>query len=330
MNQPSDSSNDSNHPSKLPAGDDTSPGSEGAMDREEAANDAAMIRKAKATIRRAEKILAFGIAQENEHLRASEPPRQRARACAKKGDLVGAEVAWREVIAAEEKTGDAAFIAKAHLHFGHWLLHVGRNEAAFDNSVRLVAVARRAGFSFVLWIALEQRVACALRIGRMAPALEAAEEAVQLAQNCEDLSGHRGWAHVLRGTCMLEFGDVARAEEDLEAGRDDTADQPGVKIPLESFHWLIRWWELAAGIRMEQRDIAGCAEAWEKIVLLRRALFNHRKESWYRLVDALLDWADVLRIDGQPDEADAAEAEADRLEAEFDVSDASAGDMSQG
>jgi len=320
MKKPSDSSPDSTPPSQAHAGDSKPPGSQGPIKRRKPKRQDAEVQKASATIQRAERILALGIALENEHLRASEVPRQRALACSDRGDDAGAEAAWREVIAIEEKTGDVPFISKAYLRFGHWLLEVDQYEAAFANSTRLVEVSRQSEFSFVLWTALEQRVYCALRVRLMTPALEAATEALRLAEGCADLKDHCAPARVLRGICMLEFGDIAGAEAELEASREAFRDKPGVKWRADLFPSLIRWWELTARVRMEQQDVSGSTRAWEKVVLLRRALFVHRKECWPRFADALLDWADALRLDGQPDEATAAEAESDRLVAEFDVS----------
>ena len=322
MNTPSDSSGDSHRPSKPKQGNGTPPRRPGKVKRRKPLSHAEMMERFKATLRKAERLLAFGIAQENEHLRASEAPRQRARACAEKGDEAGAEAAWREVIAAEIQTGDAAFISKAYLHFGCWLLHVGQDESAFANSVPLVEVSRKAEFSFVLWKALEHRVVCATRLNLMAPAMEAAEEAIRLADGCEDLVDHRGWSRVLRGRSLLELGEVERASEDLEASREHFTDDARPKWQEDAFNWRIHWWELAAEIRMEQRDVRASVQAWAKVVWLRRALFKHRKESWHSVADALRNWADALRIDGQSGPAAVAEVEADRLDAEFDVEDA--------
>lgn len=330
MNQSSEFPNDNNLPPKPESGDARSPEWEGSMGRIEPTGESAEIRRMKATIQKAEKLLAFGLAQEDEHLRASEVPRQRARACAATGDDDGAEAAWREVVAIEEQTGDVDFIAKAYLHLGHCLLRAGKDDAAFANSAKLVEVSRRAGFSFVLWTALEQRAVCAVRMRLRATAMEAADEALRLAQGCEDLVEHVAWTHVLRGNCLLEFGDVVGADRAAEKCREEFADQPGVKLMEVPFRWRIRWWELVARIRMEQQNVADSVEAWERVVAMRRTLFNHQMESWPRLVDGLLDWADALRIDGQSDEADAAEAEANRLQAEFDVSDVTTGDDTRG
>ncbi len=324
MNTPSDSSGDSHRPSKPKRGNGKPPRRPGTAKRRKPVSHAEMMERFKATVQKAERLLAFGIAQENEHLRASEAPRQRARACAEKGDEAGAEAAWREVIAAEEQTGEATFISKAHLHFGFWLLDTDQVEAAFANSTRLVEVSRRAEFSFVLWKALEHRVVCATRLNLMAPAMEAAGEAIQLADGCEDLVDHRGWSRVLRGKSLLELGEVERANEDLEACREDFADDARPKWQEDVFTWRIHWWELAAEIRMEQRNVRASVQARAKVVLLRRALFKHRKESWHLVADALRQWADALRIDGQAGAAAVAETEAGRLEAEFDVEDAAA------
>jgi len=282
-------------------------------------SDAELIQRFRATLQKAERLLAFGMAQENEHLRASEAPRRRAQACAEKGDEAGAEAAWREVIAAEEETGEAAFISKAHLHFGCWLLHAGKHEAAFANSTRLVEVSRRVEFSFVLWKALEQRVHCSMLVDLMAPAMEAADEALRLADGCEDLDEHRAWSRVLRGQCLLHFGEVERAREDVESSRKDFRDDARPKWQEDSFGWRIRWWALAARVLMAQRDVRASVQAWAKVVQLRRALFQHRKESWHLLADAFRDWADALRINGQPGVAAVADAHAERLDAEFDV-----------
>jgi hypothetical protein len=127
---------------------------------------------------------------------------------------------------------------------------------------------------------------------------------------------------VLRGRSLLELGEVERASEDLEASREHFTDDARPRWQEDVFTWRIHWWELAAEIRMEQRNVRASVQAWAKVVWLRRALFKHRKESWHFVADALRNWADALRIDGQSGPAAVAEVEADRLEAEFDVENA--------
>ncbi|MFM8419984.1 MAG: hypothetical protein ACKOEQ_07670 [Verrucomicrobiota bacterium] len=310
---PSSKRDSDNNPEAIP------PESQALMKAVEAMGKATENHDVAGAIQSVGQLFALVMADPSKYARAPDGIRERAWACQARGDVAGAEAAWREVIALEEQTGEARFIAKAHLDMGTFLMQTDQDDRALAHSEGVVAAARRTDLEILVWHALEQRTCCALRLGRFRLALETAEEGVRTTAGNELLARNHAWARILRAACRVELGEHAQALEDLEASRSVAAENPVAIVLPGLCWWLTRWWEVTARVRLHQQDVAGSREACETVVGLRRRLFEGSHGSWRHLVSALRQQAEVLRIDGQPDEAAAAEAEAGRIEMEFRV-----------
>lgn len=172
-------------------------------------------------------LFALVMADPSKYARAPDGIRERAWACQARGDVAGAEAAWREVIALEEQTGEARFIAKAHLDMGTFLMQTDQDDRALAHSEGVVAAARRTDLEILVWHALEQRTCCALRLGRFRLALETAEEG----------SGRRRATSCWHGT-MPGRGSCGRPAVSSWAS---TRKRWKISRPAAPWRWKTRW-----------------------------------------------------------------------------------------
>jgi tetratricopeptide (TPR) repeat protein len=97
--------------------------------------------------------------------------KEKASDCEEKGDWVGAEAAYREVLALEESLDNFAMIAKAHMDLSRLLRLLGRLEEAWQFACQATASARRATVFPVLVMMLTNELLCDLDLRDYARAL---------------------------------------------------------------------------------------------------------------------------------------------------------------
>ena len=237
--------------------------------------------------------------------------------CEARGDWAEAEACYRKALSIQEATGNFGLVFKTHYDLGRLFLLVGDLEKAETCARAATAAARQTDLSAVQVMALQNQANCALRRLDYAGALEAASEAVALVEPGRLQDRRRASAWVTRARCRLAAGDLEGAGSDLAAcqpillGRDESPMFAGVHSDAAA------WWEVAAGIRARHRDLAGAVEAWTQAVKGRRhvASLGHVSgpHTFAALACALRHLGEALHAAGQPEESQAALAEAQQI-----------------
>jgi tetratricopeptide (TPR) repeat protein len=247
--------------------------------------------------------------------------KQEAAECETRGDWAGAETCRRKVLAAEEATGKAALVSKAHQDLSRLFLLLGDLEQAAASAQAATAAARQADLFPVLVMALENEVVCALRRSDSAAALEAAETAVKVVKDELIFDGLRAGALVTRARCRLAAGDLVGAESDLASSRSVLVEQEISPLFAGAKSRTARWWEVTAALRTQQRDLHGACEACAETVKIHRHVASLPQASGpyplAALARALERLGEALNAAGKSEGGQAEKTEARRIWSEL-------------
>ena len=188
--------------------------------------------------------------------------KQKARDSEDSGDWVGAEMAYREVLALEESLGDFGMIAKAHLDLSRLLRLLGRLHEAWQFACQATASARRTRIFPVRVMALGNESLCALDRGDSAVALKAASEAVQVIEPGKIHDVMRARAQVTRAGCLVATGDPLSADSDLWSSWDMLKFPPFGSMPMSGpVVALANWWEVKSQLEEQRGNVGGARAA---------------------------------------------------------------------
>jgi tetratricopeptide (TPR) repeat protein len=249
--------------------------------------------------------------------------KQEAHECEARGDWGGAEACYRKVLPVEEATGNAGLVCKAHYDLSRFFLLLGDLEKAGACARAATAAARKADVFPLLVMTLEQESICALRSSDTAGALQAAEGAVQAVNPGRLHDGMRAGALVARARCRVAAGDLIGAQNDLATSRPLLFDRVVSPLFAGSNSRMAHWWQATAGVRALQGDLDGACEACaEAVKMLRHVASLPHVAGPYTLaalVRALKHLGEAFDAAGQPDEGQAAKAEAGRIWSELSL-----------
>ena len=248
--------------------------------------------------------------------------------CEARGDWAGAEAAYRDRLALEEKTNDPGMLAKAHQDLSRLLSLVGDAGQAEQHAQAAVEAARRVHLWPITLMALEGLARCALRRSDYAGALRAAAEAIaaiepELAAT-SPLAGTRqlhNRALALQARCRVALGDLAGAERDLAASQPTLREHEVSTIFAGRLAQAAEWWETSAQLAACKSDPEGAAAAWIKAAHYRRLITSagqlSRPRTLAALAGTLRHLGQALEAAGRPVEAQAALAEAKNIRCEL-------------
>ena len=205
----------------------------------------------------------------------------------------------------------------AHRDLGRLFALMGEAEKAEACGRAATAAARQAAVFPLLVMTLEQQAISALRLSDLGGALQAASEAVAVVEPGRMYDGMRAGALAIRARCRLASGDVEGAERDLATCKPVLLDRDVSPMFAGSHSRAAGWWEVAAGIRAHQGDLAGAVEAWTEAVKRRRhnASLEHVSGPYTlaTLARTLRHLGEALDAAGKPEEGKTALAEAQNI-----------------
>ncbi|MCL5742899.1 MAG: hypothetical protein M1541_03075 [Acidobacteria bacterium] len=183
-----------------------------------------------------------------------------------------AEAAYRQALAAAEAEGKEALICESHRQLCGFYATQGQAGRALEEAQAALAAARKSGLSALLLMALEGLFGCQLRKCDLASATATAEEAVRVASTETAFDHPRAAALLMRARLRVERGEIAPAEQDLDAAWRILAPQAEATFLGGIQNSLANWWEITARIKTWSKDFPGAAQALGKAVEFRRTV----------------------------------------------------------
>ncbi len=230
------------------------------------------------------------------------------------GDWLGAEGAYRKILALPEAASQAGLLFKAQYDLSRLFLLVGNLENADDFARTATVSARQTRITPVLVMALVNQAICALRCSDSTNALEAVEPGRMS-------DGVRAEALVTRARCRAALGDLPGSQDDLAACKPLLLDQEVSALFAGRHKSAAGWWEVTAGLRARQGDPHGACEAWSEAVQRRRHVASLEHVSGPHtlagLARSLRGLGEALDAAGEPEDGHTYKEEARRIWSEL-------------
>ena len=186
------------------------------------------------------------------------------------GNWSAAEGTYRKLIALHERTGKPGLTTKPLIDLGHLFYLLDRSDEAWVCAQDATQAARPAEINPLLAMALESQATCALRRGRPAEALAAAEEALRVIDPDKMGDLMRTLAHASRGRALLGLGDVAQAEEALGTALAILRSKKQSQIGSGPVVALAKCFELEAELHARQKRWPDAVSALKQAIQQRR------------------------------------------------------------
>ncbi len=187
------------------------------------------------------------------------------------GDWVGAEAAYRKLLALREQEGRAGMIAHVQFDLSRLLRHLGRLEEAWGYACAATEVGRREDLPSLTVMMLENEALCALERKEVLRALASVKEALSLLKQERMQNGVRMRMLTIRAQCLLESGDAAGAERDVVSARKLEADSPFAQTG-GALVGRARRWEIQAELQIRRGDLSGASDSLKELIALRRKM----------------------------------------------------------
>jgi tetratricopeptide (TPR) repeat protein len=198
--------------------------------------------------------------------------KHKAGACEEKGDWVGAEAAYREVLALEESLGNAAAISHAHMELSRLLRWLGRSDEAWQSARHATAAARRTDMFTVLVMALINESHRALDKEDYTQAMAAASEALQVVESGKIFDLLRAKSQIARAKCLLATGDPAGADTNLASSWETLKRHPASMLMQGVTQAHASWWEVKSQLEEHRGNVSGAIEAMDAAIGHHRQL----------------------------------------------------------
>jgi tetratricopeptide (TPR) repeat protein len=246
---------------------------------------------------------------------------QKAHECESRGDWAGAENCYTELAAMHEAAGNFPMLCKTHQDLSRLYALLGNWQKADELARAATNASRRTDLPPLQARALQNEAWCAMRLGDLARALATSSEAVSLVDPKAMFGQHRAGALAARARCRVAAGELAEAEQDLEAGRGALLETEVSPIFAGVHGHLAVWWEASAALCSQRNNLSGAVEAWENAVERRRHISTlpqvekpYALASLARALDGLAAAQDAA---GQTTEAQTSKSEARRIREEI-------------
>jgi tetratricopeptide (TPR) repeat protein len=192
--------------------------------------------------------------------------KEKARNCEERGDWVGAEAAYREVLTLEESGGHSGMIAKAHMDLSRLLRSLGRLEEAWQFACQATVEARGTAIFPVLVMALTNESLCALDRQDYARALAAVSEAMQVIEPSKVYDLMRAKTQITRTRCLLVASDLAAADAALALSWETLKKQPASRLMQGLTQAHANWWEVKSQLEEQRGNVSGARDAMAKAI----------------------------------------------------------------
>jgi tetratricopeptide (TPR) repeat protein len=267
--------------------------------------------KAEEALGSAFQALALAAEEAQRHPTPSLMLKAEAAECESKRDWVGAEAAYRKVLAVEQAAGKHGLIAKAQMDLSRLVRLLGRLEEASEIAASATASARQAEIFPLLVMALENEISCALATQESKVALMAATESVQVIEPGRIYDSLRARGLTNQARCLVATGDLAEAESSLAASWD-LLQAPGTCPSMPGPNSATaNWWEVKGQVLERQGKIEDAREALTHSIDYRRQ--NDSPYAVVLLIRALERFAELSQRTGNLTQADRAAAEVKSL-----------------
>jgi tetratricopeptide (TPR) repeat protein len=225
--------------------------------------------------------------------------------CEERGDWVGAERLYREVLSASGI--EPMTECQAHSYLAALYRLQNRATDASAEYLRAVEAARRAETPILVATALVDLALSLILEERYQPAETHLVEVLGLTAEDEAYGQVRARALLARAACALHRGNREAAEFDLECAFDLLLPMAEFEIAAGVQRELARYWSLTAMLHDARDNYKGAVDAWQRAVALTRhvASLPHCASVYARVAvaNSLDGLAKALAKAGRADEA---------------------------
>ncbi len=186
------------------------------------------------------------------------------------GDWEGAEWLYEQALSLAEAQNQIGNIFAAHHGLSRLYTFLGRDQAALEQSLRAIAVARHSKMgptmSVLLLLELIRQAECELRVGDVSAARRTILEMLEQVPDRPAYASHKAHGLVVLALCELETGQITEAEPHLEVAWHLLEPQAAALIFASVHIALANWWETTAQARRMRGDAQGAIAALREAV----------------------------------------------------------------
>lgn len=199
---------------------------------------------------------------------------EEAEACQQAGDWAGAEAAYLKLLEVQEQSGNFGLITKPLMDLSRLYRYSGKLDLASRYARAATAAARKADFTTLLAMTLDNEAATALACQDVPAALAASAEAVRVLEPGRIFDSMRARALTSHAECLLAGGDTESAASPLQSAwellksRARSGVMPGPLVTLS------HWWRVKAELCLKQGKPSEAADALTQAVQIRRELLQ--------------------------------------------------------